>query len=171
MLIDQPDAVPIPIHGGRAEALSVFEDPLFQPFTEGHAAFLCEIRSCVVAPELFQFRQQFFLRSAEDGFENWLAVFLVTDNDAAFPPSVAAFTHQPVAVRSSFCHSLSPVLSVLYSEDDGKADDLDEDDESDYGYDDGGEEVYDKDDEYDSTEYYDPDEDDTEDQEEGPIMS
>ena len=64
-----------------------------------------------------------------------------------------------------------PTESVVYDDDDGEADDLDEDDESDYRYDDDGEEVYDKDDEYDLTEYYDPDEDDTEDQEEGPIMS
>ena len=66
-----------------------------------------------------------------------------------------------------------PAEPVLYSEDNGEADDLDEDDESDYGYDDDGEEVYDENDEYDSDEYYDPDddEDDTEDQEEGPTMS
>ena len=66
-----------------------------------------------------------------------------------------------------------PAESVVYDDDDGEADDLDEDDEFDYGYDDDGEEVYDEDDEYDSDEYYDPDEDedDTEDQEEGPTMS
>ncbi len=64
-----------------------------------------------------------------------------------------------------------PAEPVAYSKYDDEANDLDKDDESDYGYDDDGEEVYDKDDEYDSTEYYDPDEDDTEDQEEGPIMS
>ena len=78
--------------------------------------------------------------------------------------------------RDVFAHArpgvtLVPAEPVAYGEDDDEADDLDEDDEPDYGYDDDGEEVYDKDDEYDSTEYYDPDEDDTEDQEEGPIMS
>ena len=77
--------------------------------------------------------------------------------------------------RDVFAHarpgvSPAPAESVVYG-DEKEADDLDEDDEPDYGYDDDGEEVYDKDDEYDSTEYYDPDEDDTEDQEEGPIMS
>ncbi len=55
-----------------------------------------------------------------------------------------------------------PAESVVYDDDDGEADDLDEDDVSDYGYDDDGEEVYDEGDDYD------PDDDD--DQESGPVM-
>ena len=55
-----------------------------------------------------------------------------------------------------------PAESVVYDDDDGEADDLDEDDEFDYGYDDDGEEAYDEDDDFD------PDDDD--DQESGPVM-
>ena len=62
--------------------------------------------------------------------------------------------------RDVFAHARPGVTSVhaepiLYSEDDGKADDLDEDDESDYGYNDDGDEVYDEEDDYDPK--YDPD--------------
>ena len=55
-----------------------------------------------------------------------------------------------------------PAEYVAYGDDGEEADDLDEDDESDYGYDDDGEEAYDEDDDFD------PDDDD--DQESGPVM-
>ena len=77
--------------------------------------------------------------------------------------------------RDVFAHARPGVVTlpaeyVAYGDDGEEADDLDEDDESDYGYDDDGEEAYDEDD---SDEYYDPDddEDDTEDQDAGPTMS
>ena len=80
--------------------------------------------------------------------------------------------------REVFTHARPAVVTLpaeydAYGDDGEEADDLDEDDESDYRYDDDGEEVYDEDDEYDSDEYYDPDddEDDTEDQDAGPTMS
>ncbi len=70
-------------------------------------------------------------------------------------------------VRDVFAHArlgvvTLPAESVAYGDDDGEADDLNEDDVSDYGYDDDGEEVYDEEDDYD------PDDDD--DQESGPVM-
>ena len=69
--------------------------------------------------------------------------------------------------RDVFAHALPgvvtlPAESVAYGDDGEEADDLDEDDESDYRYDDDGEEVYDEEDDYD------PDDDD--DQGSGPVM-
>ena len=71
------------------------------------------------------------------------------------------------SARVVFAHARPAVTSVpaepvLYSEDDGEADDLDEDDENDFDYDDDGEEVYDEEDDYDP--------DDEDDQESGPVM-
>ena len=67
--------------------------------------------------------------------------------------------------REVFAHARpavdpAPAESVVYGDDDGEADDLDEDDVSDYGYDDDGEEVYDEGDDYD------PDDDQNDDQDE-----
>ena len=70
--------------------------------------------------------------------------------------------------REVFAHARpgvapAPIESVVFGDGDEEAEDLDEDDESDYGYDDDGEEVYDEEDDYD------PDDDDN--QESGPVMS
>ena len=69
--------------------------------------------------------------------------------------------------REVFAHARPGVVTlpaeyVAYGDDGEKADDLDEDDESDYRYDDDREEVYDEEDDYD------PDDDD--DQESDPVM-
>ena len=69
--------------------------------------------------------------------------------------------------RDVFAHARPGVVTlpaeyVAYGDDGEEADDLDEDDESDYRYDDDGEEVYDEEDDYD------PDDDD--DQKSDPIM-
>ena len=71
------------------------------------------------------------------------------------------------SARDVFAHARPGVVTlpaeyVAYGDDGEEADDLDEDDESDYGYDDDGEEAYDEDDDFD------PDDDD--DQGSGPVM-
>ncbi len=69
------------------------------------------------------------------------------------------------SARDVFAHARPGVVTlpaeyVAYGDDGEEADDLDEDDESDYGYDDDGEEVYDEGDDYD------PDDDQNDDQDE-----
>ncbi len=67
--------------------------------------------------------------------------------------------------REVFAHARpgvapAPAESVVFGDDDGEADDLDEDDEPDYGYDDDGKEAYDEDDDFD------PDDNQNDDQDE-----
>ena len=79
-------------------------EPAIKPLPQRHAAVLGQLHIAVALDVLVELVQQRLLRLGVDVAEQRLAVFLVADNDAAFPASVLALAHHAVTGRSSFCH-------------------------------------------------------------------
>ena len=55
-----------------------------------------------------EIRRQDVTRRLAEPSEDRSAVFFMSDDDSAFPPSVCAPANQSVTVRSSFCHGNAP---------------------------------------------------------------
>ena len=95
----------IPADGTLAQRrFGVACEPLLDPFRKRHVALLAQIRVPVAIDGAVELWHQLFLCFGEDGFVDWRSVFLVSDDDMAFPASVLALADEPVAVRSFPCH-------------------------------------------------------------------
>lgn len=95
----------VPPDGTLAQRrFGVAREPLLDPFRKRHVALLAQIRVAVAVDGAVQLRHQLFLCFGEDGFVDWRSLFLVSDDDTAFPASVLALADEPVAVRSFPCH-------------------------------------------------------------------
>ena len=84
----------------------VFCEPAIQPLAQGHPAVLGQLHITVALDVLVELVQQCLLRLGVDMTEQRLAVFLVANDDAAFPASVLPLAYHAVTGRSSFCHVL-----------------------------------------------------------------
>ena len=82
----------------------VFCEPAVQPLPQRHAAVLGQLHITVALNVLVELVQQCLLVLGIDMTEQWFAVFLVADDDAAFPASVFPLAYHAVTGRSSFCH-------------------------------------------------------------------
>ena len=89
---------------GPHRARLVLREPAIQPLAQGHAAVLGQFHIAVALDVLVELVQQCLLGLGIHMPEQRLAVFLVADNDAAFPASVITLSHHAVTGRSSFCH-------------------------------------------------------------------
>ena len=95
----------IPPDGTLAQRrLGVACEPLLDPIAQRHVALLAQIRVAIAVDGHVQLRHQLLLRFGEDRFVDRRSVFLVSDDDTAFPASVLALADEPVAVRSFPCH-------------------------------------------------------------------
>ena len=82
----------------------VLREPAVQPLAQRHEAVLGQLHITIALDVLVEFVQQRLLRLGVDVTEQWFAVFLVADDDAALPASVLPLSHHAVTGRSSFCH-------------------------------------------------------------------
>ena len=89
---------------GPHRARLVLREPAVQPLAQRHAAVLGQFHIAVALDVLVELVQQCLLRLGVDMAEQRLAVFLVADNDAAFPAPVLSLAHHAITGRSSFCH-------------------------------------------------------------------
>ena len=89
---------------GPHRARLVLREPTIQPLTQRHAAVLGQLHIPVALDVLVQLVQQCLLRLGIHMTEQWLTVFPVPNDDAAFPSSIVTLSHHAVAGRSSFCH-------------------------------------------------------------------
>ena len=94
--------------GGADGALLVVLQPGVQPLAQRHAAVLGQLHVAVALNAHVELVHQFFLRVGVVVMEDGIAVFLVSDDDAAFPAAIVAAAHHAVTGRSSFCHFGSP---------------------------------------------------------------
>lgn len=79
-------------------------EPAVQPLSQGHPAVLGQLHIAVALDVLVQLVQQCLLGLSVHTAEQRLAVFLVADDNATLPASIAPLAHHAVADRSSFCH-------------------------------------------------------------------
>ena len=89
---------------GAHRARLIFREPAVQPLAQGHAAVLGQLHIAVAFNVLVELVQQHLLGLSIHMPEQWFAVFLVADDDAALPASVLPLAYHPVTGRSSFCH-------------------------------------------------------------------
>ena len=91
----------------------ILVEPFVHPFAERHAAFFGEVDVAVEVDKQMKLFQRRFLALSEHRFIHRRTVFLVTDNDPAFPASVLAFAYHALALRSAFVSHLL-TLRFLY---------------------------------------------------------
>ena len=89
---------------GPHRARLVLREPAVQPLAQRHAAVLGQLHITVALDVLVELVQQCLLRLGVDMTEQRLAVFPVSNDDAAFPASIVTPSHHAVTGRSSFCH-------------------------------------------------------------------
>ena len=82
---------------GAHRARLVLCEPAVEPFAERHAAVLGQLHIAVTLDVLVELVQQCLLRPGVDVAEQRLAVFLVPDDDAAFPAPVVTLADHAVA--------------------------------------------------------------------------
>ncbi|CAN4028743.1 DUF4179 domain-containing protein, partial [Dysosmobacter welbionis] len=89
---------------GTHRACFILREPTVQPLAQGHPAVLGQFHIPIALDVLVELVQQRLLRLGVDVAEQRLAIFLVADDDAAFPASIVTLSHHAVTGRSSFCH-------------------------------------------------------------------
>ena len=85
---------------GPHRARFVLCEPAIQPLAQRHAAVLGQLHITVALDVLMEFVQQRLLRLSVDMTEQWLAVFPVLNDDAAFPSPIGNYFSCPTTHRT-----------------------------------------------------------------------
>ena len=102
--------------GGADLGLGVILIPVCQPVPEGHLwPHLLRLQSAALRLELLELLHALLLGFGEDIFRFGIAVIVIADDDAAFPPPVLALSYGSVAGFSFSCHGFNsfPKMSSM----------------------------------------------------------
>ena len=102
--------------GGADLGLGVILIPVCQPIPEGHLGTnLLRLQPAAFLLELLELLNALLLRFGKDIFRLGVAVIIVADDDAAFPPSVLSLPYGSVSGFSLSCHGFNsfPKISSM----------------------------------------------------------
>ena len=95
--------------------LGVILIPVCQSVPEGHLRpYFFGLPPAAIHLELLELLDALLLGFGEDIFRLWIAVIIVADDDAAFPPSILALPYGSVSGFSLFCHGFNSFPKMSY---------------------------------------------------------
>ena len=104
------------LRSGADLRLGVILIPVCQPVPEGHLRpHFFGLQSAAILLELLEFLEALLLRFGKDIFRLGIAVIIIANNNAAFPPSVLTLSYGSVSGFSFSCHGFNsfPKISSM----------------------------------------------------------
>lgn len=100
--------IAVVVQGAGTEDRGHLLQPAIQPLRESHLTLFGQVHTLVGVDILTKFSGQLFLRAGVDVAEDGITVFLVADDDTAFPAAIFPLAHHAVTGWPALTHRVNP---------------------------------------------------------------